>query len=59
MPSVDLESSTKTPRKGAKIPRGNKPDPGFEKAKLLADRGLISAKAMAKFQDKTWHKGEK
>jgi len=36
-----------------------RPDPGFARAKALADRGLISPEAMKRFEDKTWRKGKK
>lgn len=59
MPRVAIETSTQTPKKGEKIPRGNETDPGFRRAKRLAAAGIISPKAMAKFQDKTWHKKDR
>ena len=52
MPRISIETSTQTPKKGSKIPRGNKPDPGFKRAKRLADRGMISPEAMAKAMQK-------
>jgi len=52
MPSVAIETSTQTPKKGAKIPAGDKPDPGFKRMKRLYERGLISEKAMAKMKAK-------
>lgn len=60
MPSVAIDTSTQTPAKGEKIPRGNKSDPGFKRAKRLAERGMISPKAMAVALEKMkiWDGGE-
>ncbi len=50
MPRVEIETSTQTPKKGARIPRGNKPDDAWERAKRLAKAGHISPKQLDKMR---------